>query len=262
MLFYFTGTGNSKWVANQLAQQLKDDVISINQLLKSEATPYQFNVPANDRVILVFPIYSWGIPTPIRLFLDRVQWQWEGERRLFAVATCGDNAGLANKMLAEKLAEQSIKLVSFHTVSMPNCYILMPGFDVDKEEVAKAKVTAAPERIKLIAKAIQEERQVKDLYAKGSLAWVKSRLIYPGFMKSAHHTQYYTTASCTHCGLCEKLCPMNNITLTNGTPQWKDQCVQCMACIQRCPSRAIEYGKVTQGKGRYSFEQLFASHAH
>ena len=61
---------------------------------------------------------------------------------------------------------------------------------------------------------------------------------------------------CIGCGKCEKLCPMNNITLPNGRPVWGDNCTQCMACICYCPTEAIEYGKKSLGKPRYRFEKL------
>ena len=61
---------------------------------------------------------------------------------------------------------------------------------------------------------------------------------------------------CIGCGKCEKLCPMNNITLPNDRPVWGDNCTQCMACICYCPKEAIEYGKRSVGKPRYHFEQL------
>ena len=61
---------------------------------------------------------------------------------------------------------------------------------------------------------------------------------------------------CIGCGKCEKLCPLNNITLQNARPVWGSNCTQCMACICYCPTRAIEYGKKSAGKPRYHFEEL------
>ena len=61
---------------------------------------------------------------------------------------------------------------------------------------------------------------------------------------------------CIGCGKCEKLCPLNNITLQNARPVWGTNCTQCMACICYCPTRAIEYGKKSAGKPRYHFEEL------
>lgn len=253
MIFYFTGTGNSKWVAEQLGTRLNEKLISINDLLKSEAPSFQFEVSPDERLGIVFPIYSWGLPSPITMFIQRLHLINPLKKKMFAVATCGDNAGLTDKMLKKLLIGNGIELSSIHTVLMPNCYILVPGFNVDPKEVAQNKIAAAPGRIDLITKAIQEDRQHYNLYSRGSLAWIKSQLIYPSFIKNTKYSKLFATKNCTHCGLCVKLCPVNNIILSDGVPKWTDKCVQCLACINRCPVRAIESGKVTKNKGRYHF---------
>lgn len=65
-------------------------------------------------------------------------------------------------------------------------------------------------------------------------------IFYPLFVKAK---PFAAGNACISCGKCEKLCPMNNITLPNGRPVWGDNCTQCMACICYCPTEAIEYGK-------------------
>lgn len=52
-------------------------------------------------------------------------------------------------------------------------------------------------------------------------------------------------------GHCEQICPTQTIRLQNGKPEWANTCIQCCACIHRCPVQAIEYGKITLRKGRY-----------
>lgn len=62
--------------------------------------------------------------------------------------------------------------------------------------------------------------------------------------------------ACVGCGQCASKCPLNNIELRNGKPEWGKQCTHCMACISYCPAKAIEYGKRSVGKPRYRFEEL------
>ena len=62
---------------------------------------------------------------------------------------------------------------------------------------------------------------------------------------------FRVTDGCIHCGKCAASCPMNNITLQEGSPVWGDSCTHCMACINLCPKQAIEYGKKSVGKPRY-----------
>jgi len=54
------------------------------------------------------------------------------------------------------------------------------------------------------------------------------------------------------CGKCELRCPLNNIKLKKHHPVWGKKCTHCMACIANCPVEAIEYGKTSHGKRRYT----------
>lgn len=51
--------------------------------------------------------------------------------------------------------------------------------------------------------------------------------------------------------MCEKICPVNNITIESNKPKWNGKCVDCMACINICPKKAINIGKSTIKKNRY-----------
>ena len=67
-----------------------------------------------------------------------------------------------------------------------------------------------------------------------------------------HAKKFQATNACTSCGKCAVICPLNNIRLTNGTPVWGKNCTHCMACINRCPTQAIEYGNHTKTLPRYT----------
>ena len=59
---------------------------------------------------------------------------------------------------------------------------------------------------------------------------------------------------CNGCGLCATLCPLNNIEIVDGKPEWGKNCTHCMACINHCPKKAIEYGEKSKGKPRYHLD--------
>mgnify|MGYP002951794102 FL=1 len=60
---------------------------------------------------------------------------------------------------------------------------------------------------------------------------------------------------CIGCGLCQDVCPLNNIRLVDGKPDWGNSCTHCMACICRCPKEAIEYKNKSVGKRRYYLDK-------
>ena len=63
--------------------------------------------------------------------------------------------------------------------------------------------------------------------------------------------RYTVSEACNGCGKCVKLCPVNNIKMHLGKPQFSDNCMGCYGCIHKCPEKAINLGKRTEGKTRY-----------
>ena len=70
---------------------------------------------------------------------------------------------------------------------------------------------------------------------------------------------FAVTDGCTSCGLCERICPVKNVRLENGIPEWLHHCEHCVACISWCPAQAIEYGDRTQSRRRYRNSQIQAA---
>ena len=73
-----------------------------------------------------------------------------------------------------------------------------------------------------------------------------------GFYKYAISAKkFYAKDTCVGCGKCVEVCPLSNVALVNEKPKWGKNCTHCMACICKCPTEAIEYGKASEGKVRY-----------
>ena len=252
MIFYFSGTGNSKHVAEQLAAMLGERLGAIAEAV-AEGT-LTFALAEGESVGWVFPTYSWG-PAPVAAdFASRVQLQGCcAHTYCYMVTTCGDEVGETVTMFAKSLG--NIRLKAAFSVQMPNNYILLPGFDVDDKALERSKVEASAARIKAVAEAIAAQREIIDVVV-GPWRRLKSRLIYPLFRRFAMSDKAFAANAevCTRCGLCARVCPANNITLDGGSlPRWHGNCTMCLSCIHRCPVRAIEYGKATRSKGRYFF---------
>lgn len=251
MIFYFSGTGNSRWVANALSIALGEPVVSIAEELKTNKKEIVCPLREDEKVLFVYPVHSWGPAVPVTRFISKLKLTGYDKQPVYSVSTCGDECGYTADRMQKALSKRGITLTAGYSVIMPNNYILLPGFDVDSKEVERQKLEDAPAAVAAIAAAIRESKNV-NLYNKGSLAGLKSYWIYPLFANFAiGKNSFRVTDACILCGLCEKVCPTETITLSEGKPVWSDTCVQCVACIHRCPVRAIEYGKITLKKGRY-----------
>lgn len=251
MIYYFSGTGNSRAAAILLAKHLQDKICFIPHVDSCQ------EIQQGERVGFVFPVYSWGVPPLIIEFIDRLGeefWKMVNKRNVpvWVVMTCGDEVALAPEMISKAFLVHGVEVESIWSVIMPNDYVLLPGFDVDSKELENEKLAAAPGRLEEIANGIIEGRRTIDV-TRGSLPWIKSRIVYPLFKKwGISPRQWHATDACINCGICAKRCPNINITLDNGRhPQWGLDCCSCLACYHSCPEHAIEYGKATRKKGQY-----------
>ncbi|MGN0230944.1 MAG: EFR1 family ferrodoxin [Muribaculaceae bacterium] len=250
MIFCFSATGNSLWAAQCLAQATGEHIVDIPTAI--DHTEFNYSLRSGERIGWVFPIHSWGIPPLVESFIDKVSFDSiTGTTYCYMLATCGDDCGLAAQMLADRL--RGISLSAAFSLQMPNTYILLPGFNVDSPQLETSKLSAAQIRIAEIAEAIIDHRHSWQVI-EGSCAWLKSRVLRPLFYRFLVRDSKFNVDAdrCHGCGLCRKVCPLHNITPdAHGRPQWHGNCTTCLACLHRCPSRAINYGNATKLKGRY-----------
>lgn len=250
MIFYFSGCGNSRHVAETLASGLNDRLVFIPEAARKNQ--YDYTLAEGERLGFVFPVYSWAPPRLVLDFVKQLQLTNKPDYVYFA-CTCGDECGLTEKIFRKALLEKELTLSACFSLIMPETYIGMPGFKLDTEENAhKKKMEADAILMKtlplLIDKICFSEIKV------GPLAWLKSHVINSSFNKFAiDDRKYRSTDQCISCGKCVSVCPLQNISLENGHPKWHGHCTMCMACYHHCPINAIQYGKNTEGKGQYTF---------
>ena len=182
MIFYFTGTGNSLWVAKALSEALGEPLISIADELHKEKKDLIYQVRPDEKILFVYPVHSWGPAVPVTRFISRLTLNGYAGQPVCSVSTCGDECGYTDRLIGKALGKRAISLTAAYSVIMPNNYILLPGFDVDDKEVEERKLQEAPVRVAGIIDAIREHRP-DALYHTGSMPGLKSYWIYPLFAR-------------------------------------------------------------------------------
>lgn len=247
MIYYFSGTGNSKWIAEEIAKGLDDKAVDMTKCDSEGECGDDCSISSGERIGLVFPVYAWGPPEIVSDFAGRLK---ADGKYTFAVCTCSSEAGNTIKILSKFFPVKGA-----WSVAMPANYVPSP---LDDEETIRKKITEAREKIPEICSAVKEKRTVTDV-CRGSGTFFKSSFGFGGFNKFARGTGVFSvTDDCTGCGMCADVCHMDIIRMDGDRPEWKyAKCSQCMACINVCPVTAILYGgkKKEQDLGRYMFER-------
>ena len=249
MILYFSGTGNSNYVAKRIADAPGDALVNLNDRIKASDTS---SVETGERAIIVTPTYAWRIPRVVRDWLLKTE--LHGAKNVWFVMTCGSEIGNANKYNRDLCAEKAISCMGTAQIVMPENYIAM--FSAPQADEARQIVAKAEPSIDRAIAAIQRNQpfaptrnNLYDRFMSGPV----NPIFYRFFVKANAFT---VSDACISCGQCAKRCPMNNVTLKDGKPVWGKACTHCMACICYCPVSAIEYGKKSVGQPRYHFEAL------
>ena len=120
MVVYYTGTGNSRYVAQRFAAALGDDLITANEYIKND-TPAALH---SDRPwVFVSPTYGWQIPHIFAEFLRRGS--FTGSREAYFVMTCGTEIGNAGSRIAALCADIGLDYQGVLEVVMPENYVAM-----------------------------------------------------------------------------------------------------------------------------------------
>ncbi len=244
MILFFTGTGNSRYIARRIADSLGDELLDINKRIKAWDIS-EINTEA--RLVFVVPTYGWRIPRIVEKWIDETR--FSGAFRVWFVMDCGGEIGDADKYIRRLCSRKSFDYMGVKQIVMPENYVAMFGVPNDEQaariiEKAQPDITDASETIKAENKFAKPRRNAYDK--------LMSDIVNPVFYKFFVKADAFTANDkCIGCGKCAKICPLNNIKLKNSKPVWGKNCTHCMACICLCPTEAIEYGKKSVGKPRY-----------
>ncbi len=266
-IFYFSGTGNSLVVARDISGRLNGKLNSMAALLNTETIS-----SAADVIGIIFPVHNvvnGGVPFIVRNFLSKLE--MAAPAYVFAVCTCGAGSGDALVNIEKLIQAKGSKLAAGFTIKMPfNC----PPF-TSREEQAKRFAQWALKLEEIYETVItQKEIKVK------SINPLIQALVYP-LGQFMHYTilknyrrlaedpnaefdvavhlvdrSYFIDENCDGCGICAKVCPVENIEMVNNQPVWQNHCESCLSCLVWCPHKAI-YGGILSGKSeRYHHPEV------
>ena len=246
MIFYFTGTGNTRWAAQQLAGATNDKLRFIPDELRKHSLHY--TLADDERLGICFPTHGWQPPHIVREFLRRAS--FENVHYVYALTTCGDNMGYAMRILRKELQRKGLTLDAAFAVVMPESNVCFSFLHLDTKESEERKIAAAKERMPHISDLVtQKVRNVEEL-VKGAIPFTYTYVIGGYYNKHLITDEKFwvDAEQCILCGQCVRRCPVDDIE--GIPPRWKHNgsCTNCLACYHYCPTHAIHWGSMKHGQ--------------
>jgi formate hydrogenlyase subunit 6/NADH:ubiquinone oxidoreductase subunit I/flavodoxin len=259
-IYYFSGTGNSFFVAKEIAGKIGGKLVAIPSVIEEE----QIKIEAS-AVGFVFPVFyatnDSGVPLMIRRFIQKLENL--SSKYIFAVCTCGSMPGTTIENLAKLIKSQGGELVAGFTVKMNN-----ETLSQEKQDKALAH---QKDKLDAVSKYVLSRKtgrlETRGIVRKIALAPLLYLTIKPAFTRRYRKLSgspgasfrelipiadrsFQVNEKCSGCGTCAQVCPADNIKLVDGRPVWHHHCETCLACYSWCPQAAIG-GEIVSYNARY-----------
>lgn len=251
MILYFSATGNTGFIAQELARRLDDEALDLTGRIRAgDHTPIRSQKP----FVVCSPVYVCEPPRFLLSFLRETPLL--GSRDVYFVFTSGGYSGVSAVLCRCLAQKKGLRYRGSADFKMPRNYLISNAYPPLEDAEIEARIRASNRKLPAAAEAIQKGERLKSRHI-----WLWELLVTlpynPVWVRYCQGTgDFFVTDACIACGKCARGCPLNVIGLKDGKPVWNARrCAHCMACIQNCPVGAIEYGQRTQGRERYRFDK-------
>ena len=153
MIFYFSVTGNSLYVAQKIYENQGEELINISNAMNEMR--FSYKLKSDEKVGFIFPVYFYGISKIISEFVENLEIKSNIKPFIYLVLTCGSTIGNADKMFEKLLANRNYNINSTFSITMPNNYILWYGVPSKEKQLAifkdtKVQIEEIIKRIKIL----------------------------------------------------------------------------------------------------------------
>ena len=162
MILFFSGVGNSRYVAYEVAKKTHDKAFAMNELLDQKK--YNFKLSDGENLGIVVPVYFLGLPDIAKEYLEKLSLEYSGKQYVYLIATYYDALGSIEYMVNDILKKKGLRLNARFSLKMPSTYT--PYFDVKNKNKNKRMLDKADVKLNNVIDFIKNKREGDYLYSR------------------------------------------------------------------------------------------------
>jgi ferredoxin/flavodoxin len=243
-IYYFSGTGNSLYVARELQKRMPGaNLIPIVSLLNKDIIETR-----GETIGLVFPIHRMTLPIPVKNFIKKLD--LELTKYIFAIATRASTQHMAFIEIENILKEKGKSLNSCFTLNMACNDPKFKGWLPTTNEEIGILESKVKNTLDSIQKTIINQENSREKYFGFihsnliPINYLLEHLVRLGMTFSEYDAKdhFYANSKCISCGICEKVCLSGKVKMIENKPVWQKDvnCYMCYACLNYCPVKAVQ----------------------
>lgn len=244
-IFYFSGTGNTWWVSERIAETLRSMGVeaSAHSIEQVSADEVNAIITGADTVGFGFPIYGSDVPRNFLRFLEALPAQSE-RKDTFGFVTQMAWSGDGFNFLRGMMEAKGYRVRWTAEFNMPNNvaipFIPLP-YSAEYSHFEKQLEKAKRKIAHLCETMVSGDESIEhgDPFSAAS-AWIQ-RGPFRWMHDWAGRLWSVDSEACTSCERCARICPADNIRMADGLPVHGDDCILCLRCFNYCPTLAIHY---------------------
>lgn len=233
LMLYFSGTGNSKYIANLFSKKTNAECHSIE-----ENIDFKKLINEHNTIAFCYPIYGSCVPRIMREFVSCYAEQFQN-KKLIIFCTQLMFSGDGARAFTDNLPKGCGEIIYAEHFNMPNNICNFKLFSIKNGEKTKKYIVAAEKKMDKVCENLKKGIIKKRGFNSFSHFIGKSQSASWPKVEAKNKSSVKVDKDCTRCGACVKLCPTKNLTLGENGIKQNGNCILCYRCVNACPKKAI-----------------------
>lgn len=233
LMLYFSGTGNSKYIAKLFSNKTGAQCFSIEAPLDFPKT-----ILSHDTIAFCYPTYGGCVPRIMREFVANHIQELKG-KKLIIFCTQLIFSGDGARAFTNLLPKDYVEVIYAEHFNMPNNICNAPIFSIKNGNEINKYLHNAEAKMDIVCKNIKKGKIIKRGFNSFSHLLGKSQSAFWPDIEEKNKSSVKIHDDCINCGICVEVCPMKNLTLKPSGIEHDDNCIICYRCVNTCPRQAI-----------------------